>query len=144
RFRREALAREGLRVDEVGRHLEVSTLGTLATTIWRGERPVDVRLRVDPEHRADPDRVGDVPVRTASGAMVPLRSLADLTVETGRSSINREDGERFLALKLNVSGRDPGSVVQDAMEVVAAHVPVPEGLRLAWSGEFENQQRVMA
>jgi len=143
RFRRDALAREGLRVADVGRHLEAATLGTVATTVWRGERPVDVRLRVDPEHRADADRIAEVPVRTASGSMIPLRALADVSVESGRASINRENGERFLALKLNVSGRDPGSVVQDAIRAVRDGVDVPEGVRLEWSGEFENQQRVM-
>lgn len=143
RFRRDALAREGLRIDEVGAHLEAATVGRVATTMWRGERPVDVRLRVDAEHRTDIDRIGATPVRTASGAMLPLRALADLSVESGRASINREDGERFLAMKLNVSGRDPGSVVQEAIAAVKREVEVPDGIRLAWSGEFENQQRVM-
>ncbi|MCB9662896.1 MAG: efflux RND transporter permease subunit [Alphaproteobacteria bacterium] len=143
RFRRDALAREGLTVAEVGRHLEAATLGTVATTVWRGERPVDVRLRVDAEHRADADRIAEVPVRTASGALIPLRTLADVSVQSGRAAINREEGERFLALKLNVAGRDPGGVVADAMEAVRDQVPIPEGVRLAWSGEFENQQRVM-
>lgn len=143
RFRRDALAREGLRVDEVGRHLEAATLGAVATTVWRGERPVDVRLRVDPEHRSDGDRVAEVPVRTSNGTMIPLRELAEVTVESGRASINRENGERFLALKLNVAERDPGGVVEDAMRAVRAQVDVPAGVRLEWSGEFENQQRVM-
>ncbi|MCB9671291.1 MAG: efflux RND transporter permease subunit [Alphaproteobacteria bacterium] len=144
RFRRDAMAREGIRPAELGAHLEAATLGTVATTMWRGERPVDVRLRVDPEHRSDADRIAEVPIRTVSGAMLPLRALADVAVESGRASINRENGERFLALKLNVSGRDPGSVVKDAIRVVEQGVHVPEGIRLEWSGEFENQQRVMA
>lgn len=143
RFDRAALARAGLGIDDAGRHLEASTLGVIATTMWRGERPVDVRLRVPQDHRQDPDRVSEIPIRTATGAVVPLRELAELSIESGRASINRENGERFLALKLNVSGRDPGGVVEDSIRVVRENIDVPDGLRLEWSGEFENQQRVM-
>lgn len=143
RFKRDALAREGLTIEEVGRTLEAATQGIVATTIWQGERPVDVRLRTGLEHRSDPDRLGELPIRTARGAVLPLQALAELTMDSGRASINREDGERFLAMKLNVSGRDPGSVVQEAMQTVREQVEVPEGIRLVWTGEFENQQRVM-
>ncbi len=143
RFDRRALARENVSIATAGSHLEASTVGLVATTIWRGERPVDVRLRVDPAYRQDADRLGEVPLRTQEGATLPLRALAELSVETGRASINRENGERFLALKLNVSGRDPGSVVEEAMAAVGDGVALPEGVRLEWTGEFENQQRVM-
>lgn len=144
RFDRAALARAGLGIDEAGRHLEASTIGVVATTVWRGERPVAVRLRVPQDHREDPDRVAEIPIRTATGAVVPLREVADLSIESGRASINRENGERFLALKLNVAGRDPGSVVEDAIRAVREQVEVPDGIRLEWSGEFENQRRVTA
>jgi cobalt-zinc-cadmium resistance protein CzcA len=48
-----------------------------------------------------------------------------------------------LALKFSVEGRDLGSVVRDAMAAVNRTVQLPEGYRLAWGGEFENQERAM-
>lgn len=48
-----------------------------------------------------------------------------------------------MALKFNVEGRDLGSVVHEAMDLVAANIKVPEDHFLNWGGEFENQQRAM-
>ena len=92
---------------------------------------------------ADERHAGDAHAQATRCFAIALRALAELSVETGRASINRENGERFLALKLNVSGRDPGSVVEEAMAAVGDGVALPEGVRLEWTGEFENQQRVM-
>ena len=76
-------------------------------------------------------------------ARLPLASLAHLHVDSGRTQINREQGQRFLALKCNIEGRDMGSFVAEAQARVAAEVKLPEGYHLTWGGEFENQRRAM-
>ena len=43
-----------------------------------------------------------------------------------------------------VSGRDLVGYVDDARARVAAEVPLPQGYRLEWGGQFENQQRASA
>ena len=77
-------------------------------------------------------------------ARLPLSSLSDLRIEQGRTQINREQGERFLALKCNIEGRDMGSFVSEAQARVAAAVHLPEGYVMTWGGEFANQRRAMA
>ncbi len=143
-FDRAALAREGIGMEEAQRTLETALAGRVVNELWLGERPVGVRLRVPHDERADRDRIGEILVPTADGARVPLRDLARIDVRTGRASINREDNSRTMALKFNVQGRDLGSVIAEAMAAVEARVSPPEGHYLAWSGEFENQQRAMA
>jgi heavy metal efflux system protein len=49
-----------------------------------------------------------------------------------------------MALKFNVSGRDMGSVIAEAQDIVAREVKPPDGHYFVWGGEFENQQRAMA
>ncbi|HWB75016.1 MAG TPA: efflux RND transporter permease subunit, partial [Nannocystaceae bacterium] len=51
---------------------------------------------------------------------------------------------RFVAMKFNVEGRDLGSVIDQARDRVADEIAVPEGQRLVWGGEFENQERAMS
>jgi cobalt-zinc-cadmium resistance protein CzcA len=75
---------------------------------------------------------------------VRLATLANVHLASGRTQINREQGQRFLALKANVDGRDMGSFVAEAQARVAAAVKLPEGYRMTWGGEFENQRRAMA
>src|SRR6185312_4486823 len=63
---------------------------------------------------------------------------------TGRAAITRENGRRYVGVRMNVRGRDLGSFVAAARQRVASAVPLPEGYELTWGGEFENQQRAMA
>ncbi|MDQ3032468.1 MAG: CusA/CzcA family heavy metal efflux RND transporter [Myxococcota bacterium] len=141
---RDALAREGITMEDAQRTVETALAGRVVQEVWIGERPVPVRLRLPPGEREDRERVGEILVPNAAGARVPLRDLARIEVRMGRASINREDNSRTMALKFNVEGRDLGSVIRDAMAAVDASVRAPDGHWFAWSGEFENQQRAMA
>jgi cobalt-zinc-cadmium resistance protein CzcA len=51
---------------------------------------------------------------------------------------------RVAAVSVFIRGRDMGSVVADMQQRVESKVTFPPGYFVAWSGEFENQQRAMA
>lgn len=139
---REATARYGVPVREVEDVLESSYGGTLATSLWEGERRVGVRVKMPAPQEGDPASVGrlDIPV---GDARVPLASLAKVHIDKGRTQINREQGGRFLAIKCNIEGRDMASFVEEAQAKVHAQVKLSEGYYMTWGGEFENQRRAM-
>lgn len=142
-FDREALAREGIAMDDAQETLETALAGTVVTELWVGERPVPIRLRLPSDARNDRDRIAEVMIPNADGARIPLSDLARISVATGRASINREDNSRTMALKFNVQGRDLGSVIAEAMQVIEERVPAPDDHYFVWSGEFENQRRAI-
>ena len=45
-------------------------------------------------------------VPTPSGALVPLSALGDISVDYGRASINRENGQRYIGVRMNVDDLD--------------------------------------
>jgi cobalt-zinc-cadmium resistance protein CzcA len=139
---REAASRLGVSVREVEDNLESAFGGRLATFLWEGERRVGVRVKVPMPAEGDATSVGRLEI-PLEHARVPLASLATIHVDTGRTQINREQGQRFLALKCNIEGRDMGSFVAEVQAKVAERVKLPEGYRLTWGGEFENQRRAM-
>ena len=141
---RPALARQGITVDAAQDTIETAMAGRVVTELWQGERPVPVRVILPGTERTEMEQIGNLMIPTPAGARVPLKELAAMRIERGRTSIEREANRRFLALKFNVEGRDLGSVVHDAMAAVEGKVAVPEGHFLVWGGEFENQQRAMA
>ena len=47
-------------------------------------------------------------------------------------------------VRANVRGRDMVGFVEAARQKVAAELPLPQGYRLTWGGQFENQQRAAA
>jgi len=69
--------------------------------------------------------------------------VANIRESSGAMNIARESGRRTTAIGIFIQGRDMGSVVKDMQTRVAANVKIPPGYALAWSGEFENQERAM-
>lgn len=138
---RMALARAGISIEDAGKTIETALAGRIVTEYWEGERPVPVRLLLPKPARDDLEKVANLLMPTPSGANIPLKQLADIVVTNGVASINREGNSRFLALKFNVSGRDMGSVVKDAIAATEAKVKAPDGHYFVWGGEFENQER---
>src|SRR5262249_13730941 len=67
-----------------------------------------------------------------------------VSVGTGRAAISRENGHRYIGIRMNVRGRDLGSFVNDARAAVRAAVPLPAGTTIEWGGEFESKERAMA
>jgi heavy metal efflux system protein len=61
----------------------------------------------------------------------------------GRAAITRENGKRYIGVRMNVRSRDMGSFVEEARAKVASQVHFPAGYQAVWGGEFENQQRAM-
>jgi cobalt-zinc-cadmium resistance protein CzcA len=139
---RDAASRYGVSVRDVEDAIESAYGGKLATSMWEGERRVGVRIKTPVAAEGDPAAVGRLDVPTEH-ARLQLAALANVHIDSGRTQINREQGQRFLALKCNIEGRDMGSFVAEAQAHVAAAVKLPEGYHLTWGGEFENQRRAM-
>src|SRR5947207_2963142 len=55
--------------------------------------------------------------------------------------IKSENGRLMNTVTLNVRGRDMLGFVDEAQRVVAQKVQLPQGVSIAWSGEFEHQVR---
>jgi heavy metal efflux system protein len=76
--------------------------------------------------------------------LIPLSAVADVSMATGRAAITRENGRRYVGIRMNVRNRDLGSFVGEAQQRVNAAIRLPAGYQMTWGGEFENQQRAMA
>lgn len=140
---RAAAARYGLNVGDIEDVIETALGGATATQLWEGERRFAVVVRLKEPERAV-SRLQDVLVSTASGAYVPLAQVANFRSVGGSMNISRENGRRVQSIGIFIRDRDMGSVVADMKQRVAAQVPLPPGYSMAWSGEFENQERAMA
>lgn len=141
--RREMLGRFGLSMADVQHFITVALGGSPVGTLWEGERNFDVVLRLPEAARDTFDKIGALRIPTKSGALIPLSAIATLRVDYGRATLNRENGRRYIGLRMNVRGRDLGSFVQDAQAAVAAKVSLKPGMTMEWGGEFESKERSM-
>ncbi|MEO8274830.1 MAG: CusA/CzcA family heavy metal efflux RND transporter [Thermoanaerobaculia bacterium] len=139
---RDAMARYGLRTEDLQAVLAAAIGGERVTTTIEGRERYPVSVRYPRDLREDPDRLARILIPVASGAQVPLGELADLKVSQGPSMIRNENG--FLAgyVFVDVADRDIGSFVEAAKSSVERDLVLPSGTTLLWSGQYENMLRV--
>ena len=145
---RDQAARYGLNTGDVNTVIQAALGGAVATTLLEGDRAWSVQVRLPPEYRQSLEAVGNIKVgySTPAGvnAYVPLRELADITLDTGASYIYHESRERYIPIKFSVRGRDLGGTVAEAQQRIAKNVKLPAGYRILWAGEFEDLQKAKA
>ena len=141
---RAALGRYGLDVEEALDALRASVGGAEAGALFEGVRQFPIVVRLRAEDRNSADAISRIILKSASGARVPLDSVAKIETVIGPRQITREDGERFITVQSNVRDRDIGSFVQDAQALTDSQLDLPPGYRLVWGGQFELQQQANA
>jgi Cu(I)/Ag(I) efflux system membrane protein CusA/SilA len=90
------------------------------------------------------DKLRTLPVITERGAQIPLSAVAAIKISDGPPMLRSENARLSGWIYVDIRGRDLGSVVADAQQVVAAQVKLPPGVSLAWSGQFEYLERAKA
>jgi Cu/Ag efflux pump CusA len=136
---RTAIARYGLRVQDVAEAVETSFAGTTVGRVFDQATAFDLVVKLDPSAAVDFERIADLPIQTPSGETVPVRVLADVKREMGANMILRENVQRRIVVSCNVSGGDLGGVVAGIREAIERQVPMPEGYRVEYGGQFESQ-----
>ncbi len=139
---RAAAARYGLNVADIQDLIETAVGGKAATELYEGEQHYGVVIRLADAARGI-DELPAMLIATSDGAHIPLAEVVHFRQYSGAMDIARQDGGRLLSVGVFIRDRDMGSVVKDMQQAVAAHVQLPAGYRLQWSGEFENQQRAL-
>lgn len=143
-LQKDKLARYGLNVDDVNATIQTAMGGSAANTFYDGDKRFDVTVRLDHDFRDAFDDVAELPIALPNNAgSIPLSEVANISIKQGASRVSREGVSRIVSIKANLTNRDQGSFVKEAMEKVNQKVHLPQGYTMTWGGQFENQQRAM-
>jgi cobalt-zinc-cadmium resistance protein CzcA len=137
------MARYGVGSLEVGREVERALGASVATVVVDGARRIGVAVRIPGAGTLAPERLAQLPVPTAGGGRVPLSAVARLAVVQAPEAFAHEGAQRLVVVGANVRGRDVGGFVTDASARLASQVPLPEGYRYEWGGQYKHQQTAM-
>jgi copper/silver efflux system protein len=140
-IRRDAVARYGLMVGDVGMLIESAIGGESISSTVEGRERYPINMRYARELRDDPEKLKRVLVPVMDGAQVPLGQLADIQFTAGPSMIKNEEGQLVGYVTVDMGGRDIGGYVEEAKRVVAQKIKLPQGYTLSWSGQYEYMQR---
>jgi len=129
---REKAEQLGVSVTDVFETLQIY-LGSLYVNDFNAfGRTYSVRVQADAKFRAQPEDIGKLKVRSASGQMIPLSALLKVNATTGPERTNRYNG--FLSADIN-GGPAPGfssGQAQAAIEKIADET-LPKGISFEWT-----------
>jgi len=138
---REACARYSINVADVQDAIQTAVGGFPLTQVQQGEARYDVTVRYQPKYRDTRDAIENIRLLSPSGERVSLAQLTHASEDDGAEEIYREAGQRYIAIKYSVRGRDLGSTVEEAISKVNNKVKLPPGYHTEWAGEYESQKR---
>lgn len=143
RAKRDAMSRYGVSVAELMEVVRAGIGGQPVSTLIDGTRRFDIVVWLPESYRKDIEAIQNIPVRTSTGALVPLSQLASIEVDDGYSFVRREQLQRYAVIQMDVRGRAVDAFVNEANAAIAQKVTLPAGYYIEWGGAFENQQRAM-
>ncbi len=138
---RSALARYGLNVSDVQQLVESATGGQRVSEMIDGPRRFPIAIRLPEHYRTDLDAMANLILLSPNGEQVRLRQITELSIESGPEIVSRERVQRRIVIQTNVRGRDIGSFVGEAQQVIQEAIQLPQSYEMEWGGQFENQQR---
>lgn len=144
---RARLSRYGLSISDVNTLISQAMSGAAVTSFYDADKRFDVVVRLNKSSRNGIDAIRNLQLaipNTQAGngpGTISLGEVASVDIRQGASRIFREAGSRMVIVKVNLLGRDQGSFVKEAQEVVAKQVKLPPGYQLTWGGQFENSKR---
>jgi Cu(I)/Ag(I) efflux system membrane protein CusA/SilA len=142
RLNRAALARFGLSVDAVQEVIRSAVGGEQVIAIREGRARLPVNVSYPRELRDDLDGLKGLPIRTPSGALIPLSMVAEIKTVLGPAMIRDENGLLAGYVYVDLADDDVGDYVERAKQAVASQLTVPPGHSIEWSGQYENMLRV--
>jgi Cu(I)/Ag(I) efflux system membrane protein CusA/SilA len=134
-------SRFGLNIREVQDVVRSAIGGVNVTRTVEGRERYPVNLRYPQSERDSLQRLRLLPIVTPSGARIALADVASVQVEDGPPVIRSENARPNGWIYVDIDGRDLGSYVAKAQDVVREQVDLPAGYALAWSGQYEYLER---
>ena len=142
RPRDDQMSRLGITTAQISEVIRIATIGDIDAQLAKialDGRLIPIRVQLDRDFRTDLAAIRNLKVQTASGATVPLSSVADINYAEGPSSIKRYDRYRVVKLGADL----PAGVALDTASArfreIAADADLPATVQFLESGDAEVQ-----
>jgi Cu(I)/Ag(I) efflux system membrane protein CusA/SilA len=138
---RQEAARYGLTVGEVQEVITTAMGGDQITQTVEGLERYPVNLRYFQDYRSSLPALKRILIPTPQGPPIPMEQVADIRLHQGPDMIKSEGARRTASIFVDIRDIDLGTYIQKAKEALKAHLKIPPGYNLLWSGQFEYMER---
>lgn len=123
--------------------LMTGTKGLPIATVWEGDYPVGVRLKFGGLENAGPAEISNLYVTSPLlGFSVPIRQLADLRPAWTEGDIIRRNGVRTLTVGAELARDAFASEILKKVKPAIDRLELPEGVRMEYGGEADDQAEI--
>ena len=134
---RSAAARFALNIADVQDVVRTALGGMIVAQTVEGLERYPINIRYPRDIRDSLEKIRHLPIVTPGGAHVPLVEVADVRIDDGPGMIKTENARLNGWIYVDIQGRDLGSYVAEAQQLVSEKVDLPPGYSLTWSGQYE-------
>lgn len=106
-----------------------------------GRERYPIVLRYPRERRDSLDALARLPLVSPDGRQLVLSQVADIALAAGPPMLRSDNGRPSSYVYVDVAGRSLGEVVAGLQAHLAAHLELPPGYALGWSGQYESLAR---
>ncbi|PYB73247.1 efflux RND transporter permease subunit [Rhizobium wuzhouense] len=142
RPRADEAARLGITAQQISQTIRVATIGDVDAALPKislDDRQIPIRVQASLDLRTNLAALRALKVRTASGATVPLSSVADIDYSEGVSSIKRNDRNRVVTIGAGLPQGIALDTATKAFRDTVKSADIPASVRLAESGDAKIQ-----
>ncbi|MFE4106784.1 efflux RND transporter permease subunit [Almyronema epifaneia] len=134
----------GLTAEDLGNTVQTILNGSVPTQLQRGDRLVDIRVRVNPEEIQRPEQLRLIPLFTDAGQLVRLGDVASIESGQAPGEIQRINQRQvFLVAGSLAEGASLGEALEE-VDTVLSTLELPEGVNILPSSSAETNQQLQA
>ena len=136
-----ALAQYGLTPQSLQTQLQLGLQGVQAGTILEKQQLSNIRLLFPGSYGQSIEGIRHMQVFLPSGRLMPITSLATITVNPGDAEIQRENLQSMGVVTGRLENRDLGSTMKEIKQKVSSQVVLPQGYHIEYGGAYAEQQQ---
>jgi len=131
----------GLDLRNVMNQVRAGFFGTQAQRFQRGQDEIRVWVRYDRDNRSSISDLDEMRIRTPSGSRVPLKEIANYSIQRGDVAINHLDGQREIRISSDLKDPDNTSAPDILAWIRNEVMPDIQSKYQSVTASYEGQNR---
>lgn len=129
---------------DIARTIYSEITGAACAQYYRGDRTIDIQVRLPEQDRRDISSLEQLPVYLGSAGYVPLGQLAKITLGLEDGVIWRRDSLPTITVQANIHGGTANDATKAALEKCRGIIgDLPAGYRIVAGGALEDSEKAI-
>ncbi len=136
----------GVTTQALSSAIRIATLGDIDQNSARfslSDRQIPIRVALDQGARSELSTIQNLPVSTASGGSVPLNLVAEITLGSGPTKIDRVNQQRQLTIGADLAPGIVSGVAQKQIDALPTMMNLPTGVNRLVLGQSKFQAEMV-